>query len=327
MKMKPPSFATWVVGTILFIFFVCVFVFAPETLPEFKQRMLGLTAAFLAGIFAFLLAGDFAIVVESPSSPFGKILAKGTGGAAIFVLVLWWWWFSGAAPVAPEKVREVRGTVRYVLARDPFDRGDAGPLLPFPQDMFGSATKLSIAGKPHDGNWPPKIWSLSLPSEAGIHVTSSDVIGKDDSIRPTEIGPSQTPVRTYGRFTGSLGFPTTWKNSTLAAIVISYPTPEVEPWFDNLGRLAEKDGLANRAKEKDEFFKYYGGGSREAEEADIRVVPYELFAHLCIYIDAEFARHLKGRVARVNRGDSDPAGPYITVFRELAEDAGNAKLC
>jgi hypothetical protein len=38
------SAASWVFGLLLLAFLVWVFVFAPDTLPEYKQRMLGVAA-------------------------------------------------------------------------------------------------------------------------------------------------------------------------------------------------------------------------------------------------------------------------------------------
>jgi hypothetical protein len=54
-KVAPkPSAATWIVGTALFVFFVGVFMFAPATLDESRQRMLAIASAMMAGIFGFL---------------------------------------------------------------------------------------------------------------------------------------------------------------------------------------------------------------------------------------------------------------------------------
>jgi len=39
---------TWVFGTLLLLFFVSVFTIGPDKLPEFKQRMLGISCGLLA---------------------------------------------------------------------------------------------------------------------------------------------------------------------------------------------------------------------------------------------------------------------------------------
>ncbi|MCZ6680856.1 MAG: hypothetical protein O7E52_26815, partial [Candidatus Poribacteria bacterium] len=71
-RAQSRSQGTWIFGSLLFVFFVCVFVFAPETLPAFKQRMLGIAAALLSGLFAFFLTGDMGLRIESIKSRFGE---------------------------------------------------------------------------------------------------------------------------------------------------------------------------------------------------------------------------------------------------------------
>jgi hypothetical protein len=96
------SAASWVFGLILVAFLVWVFAFAPETLPEYKQRMLGVFLAALAGLFAFFLTGDIGLELQSIQSRFGELAVKATGGVAVFVLV-WVWWWSPFAPIGVKK--------------------------------------------------------------------------------------------------------------------------------------------------------------------------------------------------------------------------------
>ena len=96
------SAASWVFGLLLLAFLVWVFVFAPDALPEYKQRMLGVFLASLAGLFAFFLTGDIGLDIQSMPSRFGKLGVKATGGIGVFVLVLVWWW-SPLAPIGIEK--------------------------------------------------------------------------------------------------------------------------------------------------------------------------------------------------------------------------------
>jgi hypothetical protein len=311
MKTRRPSIETWVVGVALFIFFVCVFVFGPESLPEFKQRMLAFASAFLAGIFAFLFTGDLTVQFELKSSPLGKMLAKGTGGAAVFVLVLWWW-FSSLAPVTP-KAGEVTATVQYVLSLPP-QGGE--PLLPLPKDMFASGTKLSIVGRPHGQNWPPRAWFINWQEGSSeIDISSNRITGRDDPRPvPTEAGPVLVSVRTYGGFTGvrgAFGSPTTWKKTALSAIIVSDRTKEVDDWLYKLSLITGR----NPNDSKDRFFNFYGKDSAKIEEFDVSVTPSPFAADLCIYLDGELVASLAGRVARVKRYDEDVRVPYITVFR------------
>ncbi len=95
------ALGTWVFGSLFFLFFVGVFVFAPETLPEFKQRMLAIASALLAGLFGYFLTGEMGLEIQSIKSRFGEMGVKATGGIAVFVLVLVWW-LSPLAPVGSE---------------------------------------------------------------------------------------------------------------------------------------------------------------------------------------------------------------------------------
>ncbi len=102
------SRATWVFGSLLLAFSVWVFVFAPDTLPEYKHRMLGIFLALLSGLFAFFLTGDMGLEIKSLESRFGKVGVKATGGIAVFTLVLWWW----SSPLAPIGVEKKLGEIK-----------------------------------------------------------------------------------------------------------------------------------------------------------------------------------------------------------------------
>lgn len=90
---------SYIFGSLLFIFFVGVFVFSPETLPEFKQRMLAISSALLAGIFTVFMTGSLSIRITSLKSPLGKVAIRAGGGMGVFVLVMVWW----LSPLAPVK--------------------------------------------------------------------------------------------------------------------------------------------------------------------------------------------------------------------------------
>ncbi len=95
-KAKQRSLATWIFGSLLFIFLIAVFVFAPASLPEFKHRLLALLSALLAAFFGYFLTGNINIEIAKESK-IGQLAVKATGGLALFALVLWWW----SSPLAP----------------------------------------------------------------------------------------------------------------------------------------------------------------------------------------------------------------------------------
>jgi hypothetical protein len=113
LKSKHQRLATWIFGSVLLVFFLGVFLFAPSELPEFKQRMLAVSSALLAGLFGFFFTGAVQVRVKPVENVFGKVAVKATGGSALFVLVLAWW----LSPLAPVKtggqVKEVQFWPEY----------------------------------------------------------------------------------------------------------------------------------------------------------------------------------------------------------------------
>lgn len=89
--------ASWLFGASLTIFLIGVFVFAPPSLPEFKQQILAFICASLAGFFALFFTGTLLLNAELPLP--GKWIIKGGAGIALFLIVLFWW-RSPSAPIA-----------------------------------------------------------------------------------------------------------------------------------------------------------------------------------------------------------------------------------
>ena len=111
---------TWIFGSLLFLFIMAVFIFAPATLPEFKHRLLAISAALLAGFFAFFLTGEIGLEVQVPKSRLGDMALRAAGGFGMFALVLIWW-LSPLAPVeqsaskpgeAPVMEQALSGSIR-----------------------------------------------------------------------------------------------------------------------------------------------------------------------------------------------------------------------
>lgn len=116
-KAQHRSWGTWFFGTFLFIFFVGVFVFAPDKLPDFKQRMLAISCALLSGLLGYFLTGDLGIEIRSIKSRFGDVGVKATGGLALFVLVLGWW-ISPLAPIQTEEIGIELGEIKHLLEQE-----------------------------------------------------------------------------------------------------------------------------------------------------------------------------------------------------------------
>ncbi|HXJ45356.1 MAG TPA: hypothetical protein VNK47_01680, partial [Candidatus Dormibacteraeota bacterium] len=99
--------ASWVFGIVFGIFLVGVFVFAPQSLPEFKQQILAFICASLAGFFAVFFTGALLLNAELPLP--GKWIIKGGAGFALFLIVLFWW-RSSSAPISVEPTKPSTST-------------------------------------------------------------------------------------------------------------------------------------------------------------------------------------------------------------------------
>jgi len=181
-RIQSQSRWTWVFGSLLLAFFVGVFIFAPQTLPEFKHRMLAIACALLAGVFAFFLTGDVGLEIKSIQSRFGDVGVKATGGIAVFVLVLVWW-LSPLAPVTTENaIYRVRVTV---LGTDQIPIEDA--------EVWSS-----IGGEPKKvaGGWQFDIPAASKPVDGKLTIYAAKKIaflsGKQELQLGTDFNPAIT---------------------------------------------------------------------------------------------------------------------------------------
>ncbi len=112
-RSKQRLLATWIFGSLLFVFLIYVFVFSPDSLPEFKHRLVAFLSALLAALFGFFLTGEINLKI-SKKSPFGQLAVKATGGLALFVLVLWWW--SSPLALVEKRIESPKKPYEQVLA-------------------------------------------------------------------------------------------------------------------------------------------------------------------------------------------------------------------
>lgn len=96
------SRGAWIFGSLLLALVIGVFVFAPNELPVYKQRMLAFGCAALAGFWAYFFVGALGLGVKSVQTRLGEIILQSTSGFGLFALVLLWW-FSPFAPIATNK--------------------------------------------------------------------------------------------------------------------------------------------------------------------------------------------------------------------------------
>lgn len=151
--------ATWIFGSVLLLFIFGVFTFAPEKLPEYKQRILAWLCAILAGFFGYFLTGSIRLRYTAPRlmpGGIGGIAVDAGGGIALFVLVLLWW----TSPSAPVGTGDGFVTVRLtLLGRDAVPVEDAQVW----SSVGGEVKKIA-------GGWEIEIPVSKLPSNRKLTV-------------------------------------------------------------------------------------------------------------------------------------------------------------
>ena len=92
---------SWVFGSLTFLFLLLVFIFAPEELPAFKHKLLGIFAATLVAIFSFFFTGAISLSGEGKFPFFGRLSIRAGGSIAMLLFTLLWW-FSDYSPIREE---------------------------------------------------------------------------------------------------------------------------------------------------------------------------------------------------------------------------------
>src|SRR3954464_2837359 len=92
--------ASWIFSAVLLAFLMAVVWFAPDRLAGFKQQLLAVLAALLAGLMTFFLTGDLGIQSS---------WLKASGGMGAFALLLFLW--PKIVPAAGPELYRLRVTV------------------------------------------------------------------------------------------------------------------------------------------------------------------------------------------------------------------------
>lgn len=152
------SLATWIFGGLFVAFLFAVFAFAPPALPVFKQRILAITSALLAGLFVYFLTGDLGVSIQGGKGKLGRLGVKSAGGAAAFVLVLVWW-LSPFSPVESADVMRLRVLV----------------LSPAGSPVEDARVWTSLGGEPKQvaGGWEFDIPFSKVPTDGKVTVHAS----------------------------------------------------------------------------------------------------------------------------------------------------------
>jgi len=136
--------ASWIFSAVLLAFLMAVVWFAPDRLAGFKQQLLAVLAALLAGLMAFFLTGDLGIQ---------RSWLKASGGLGAFALLLFLW--PKIVPSAGPELYRLRVTVL----------GTQG-------SVDGAEVRSSVGGekKQVEGGWELDVPAGILPADRKVTV-------------------------------------------------------------------------------------------------------------------------------------------------------------
>lgn len=130
---KHTIIASWVFGSLLLLFYLGVFAFAPNELAEFKQKQLAIISALLCGLFTFFLVGSLQVSLRL-NLKLPELALQGGGGLAAFVLILLWWNNPDFAPIRSQKIPAATPSVPTISSPPvttikQTTQGDASPAI------------------------------------------------------------------------------------------------------------------------------------------------------------------------------------------------------
>lgn len=109
--------AAWVLGSLLLLFMIGVFIWAPDELSQYKLRIVAILSSLLGGFWAAFLTGTMSMRGSLPF--FRKIAFQASGGVAVFVLLLLFWY----SPMAPIKL-QARAAMTEIFSDHEIHLGD-----------------------------------------------------------------------------------------------------------------------------------------------------------------------------------------------------------
>ncbi|MFL6260537.1 MAG: carboxypeptidase-like regulatory domain-containing protein [Thermoanaerobaculia bacterium] len=180
-QTRSRSLATWIFGGLFIAFLLAVFAFAPPVLPAFKQRILAVVSALLAGLFAYFFTGDLEVTGKAGKGILGQLAIKGSGGTAAFVIVLAWW-LSPLSPVETTDLIRLRVLV-----------------LDSKENMVDDARVWTTVGgesKKIAGGWELDIPRSKIPADGRITVYADQVTAFLSGSSAVRLGDDLAPSTT-----------------------------------------------------------------------------------------------------------------------------------
>jgi len=163
--------ASWIFSSILLVALLAVVWFAPERLAGFKQQLVAVFAALLAGFMAYFLTGDLGIQ---------RSWLRASGGMGAFALLLFLW--PKLVPASGPDVYRLRVTV----------------LSPQGQPVEDAEVRSSVGGelKKAQGGWELDLPASVLPADRKVTVYANKTIAYLQGSREVVLDKDFQPVVT-----------------------------------------------------------------------------------------------------------------------------------
>jgi hypothetical protein len=293
--------ASWVFGSTLVLFALFLMVWGPESLPLWKQRLLGFLCALLSGLFSYFFIGTASFIPN-------KIPIRASGGVAVFLIVLWWW-FSGLAPIQVTKItpRDFSTTIRITA----IDEESEKALEQFNQ-LQGIDPVVSLRITTHTP-LHDKVWSSQFTEssdESSAQLKSANITISEEK-HPTVDGTTTTRVFRFNEFVGNLGkFDEKQKlsESSLVAMLASKSK--------NITLLNEVVGKYKNTSQAafNSHYKFTGDEKSAWENSNSSLAPLPFRAEITIQVNGEPIWRSTGYLARIWEGDEDVRGVVAVFF-------------
>ncbi|TGD58962.1 hypothetical protein [Flavobacterium humi] len=303
---------TYIFGSILLVFFIYIFLFSPDTLPFYKQRMMAFASSLLAGLFTFFLSGSVKLTGQSPDTRFGKIAIQATSGIAVFILVLIWW----LSPSPPVQIGTELSTIKIqdITAKVTFHIDNAGEDTP---EIFKNTSELElriIENKDLDSlnvqGWKKGFFisGNSLDIKSSIQLFDKKLIQTVD-LSSIEL------IRNYKDFKGTINSLRDNKKWARSSFEGAIRVVETNKWLDTLKKYNDSLDLPVTL---DEFYNLYKVTKKqkiELTEYDYsRIKVYPIRATLEVFKNDSLIGRSQGIVVKVWEGDEDVGNHFVVKF-------------
>jgi hypothetical protein len=316
MPDKPQNdkkIGTYIFGSILLVFLICVFYFSPDKLPIFKQRLLAIFSSVLSGLFTYFFTGTIKGIGEFSNTMFGKITVQATSGIVVFLLVLLWW-LSPFAPVQTDEkieIQDIRAKVTFTIGC----AYTANSTLPIPPEIFKNTSQLELQIADNDNLDTTKLkgWKNGFfISKTSLKITSAKQTF-DRKTNQSVDGVAYDLIREYDNFTGQINGEENkikWSNASFEAII---RVNEFDSWIDSLRTYKDLDFPITL----EDFLKKYQMTETQYKiltETDSSITTYPITAKLEIFNKGVLIGQSEGYVVKVREWDEDVRQLFIVKF-------------